>query len=142
MWRKSRSYASRGLLYIFHCLFEKETDLICEQAGVEILPYLVHSGFQWFPEDRNRYTHEAMKHKLLLCYSGVEGHVQGHRWKLSPCRVLLSTQGGSHSCWLRKKAAGFEHLSRDGYALCIILMLTRQLSLRFQDRKDFVHQSK
>lgn len=64
LWRKYRSDASWGLLYIFHFTFPKG-NLICEQSKHEILPYLVHR-FQWFPEDNNRCIHEAMKHKLLL----------------------------------------------------------------------------
>lgn len=92
----------------FILLFPKETDLLNVWTAWAYIPYLVHSGRQWFPEDRNRCTHEATRHKLILCYTGVEGHVQGHRWKLSPCRRLLSTQRDSHSCRWRKKTARFE----------------------------------
>lgn len=117
LWRKSRSYAIEDYYIFSILLFQKESDLICEQSRVEILPYLVHSRFQWFPEDSNRCIHGSVKHKLPLCYSCVEGHVQGHRWKWSLCRILLSTQGDNHSCRLRKKVTWLEHLNRDGYKL-------------------------
>lgn len=96
----------------FTLLFPKETDLNLWAAWAEILPHLAHGRLQWCPEDRSRCMPEAMRHTLSLCYPGVEGRVQGHRGKLSPCRRLLSIQWDSHSCGLRKKTAWFEHLTK------------------------------
>ena len=92
-----------GPAMYFILLSQKETDLNLWTAWVQVLPHLVHSRLQWLREDRNKCIREAMRRKLLLCCTGVEGHVQGHRWKLSPCRRRLSTQWSSHSCRLRKR---------------------------------------
>lgn len=113
MWRRSRSYTSWRLLYIFHCLFKKETDLVnlwISRSWNSALPCS-----QWIPvvprgqEQVYPWGHETQVAPLLQwCGGSCSGsQVETVSMQSSPFhpgrQLQLSVEKEGHRIWAREQ---------------------------------------